>query len=180
MRFLCINRYKIESNILNMFIKGSKSVVAIFTSILLFGFAIALQAQNPKGKKVDSVTNQELKKAAATVQDARKIQQQANQKLRKAVKEKGLSFKRFQKIMISKKKPKMADSLNITEEEKKLVKEIKPELSKINQQSKKKLQSVVKDHGLTQKRLQQILMVVRSKPEVAKRFRTIIQEQRKK
>lgn len=160
-----------------MFIKRSKSAISVLTSALMLVFAITLQAQNTKTQKVDSVTNQELKKVAATVQEARKVQQQANQELRKVVKEKGMSFKRYQMIMISKKKPKMADTLNVTKKEQKAVKEIQPELNKINSKSKKKFQSIVKDHGLTQKRLQQILLVVRTKPDVAKRFRKIIQEQ---
>lgn len=156
-----------------------RTKIIVSTFILLLMSTVMIQAQGTSQQKADSVTDQELKKVASTMKDLRSIQRDANKQLRSVVKESGMDFKRYQTIMIAKKSGK-TDSLNITKKEQEKVKKIQPQLTKINKQSKQKLQKVIKKHGLTQKRLQEIMMVLRSKPDVQKRFQKIMAQQKKK
>lgn len=151
-----------------------KIIASTFASVVILSFAMAGHAQDMEAQKIDTITNEELEKVAATLQQARQIQRQANQELREVVKEKGLEFQRYQTIMISKRKKK--DTVEVTEEEKQIMKEIRPQLAEINRQSKQEFQEAIKEHGLTQQRLRQIMLVIRSKPKVAQRFQKVVAE----
>ncbi len=155
----------------------SKAVVSGLVSILIFSFAITANGQTMEPQKVDSVTNEELKKVATIRLQARSIQRNANQKLREVVNETEISFQRYRTIMIARQNPN-TDTLNVTQEEKEILEKIKPQLAEINQQSKQKFKELIEEQGLTKQRLQQIMLVLRTDKEAAQRFQKILAEQR--
>lgn len=160
--------------------KNFKIVAPILAVFILIGFSTAVNAQKMEPQKIDTISNAELEKVAETLQQAKTIQRQANQKLRQAIKETNMEYPRFQTIMRKKQLGVPSDSLNITQEEQETIKKLQPQLVEINRQSKQKFNEALKEHGLTQPRLQQILLVLRTKPEVAQRFQKIIAEQNKR
>ncbi len=155
----------------------SKIFVPALITFLLIGFSVSLQAQNMEPQKVDTITNEELKKAAAIIQEARVIQRSANQDVREIVKEtENINFQRYRAIMIAK-QSQQSDTLDVTSQENEALKKIQPKIAEINRQNQQKFNEVIKENGLTRQRLQQITLVIRSKPEVAKRFQKIMIEQ---
>lgn len=155
----------------------SKIFVPALITFLLIGFSVSLQAQTMEPQKVDTITNEELKKAAAIIQEARVIQRSANQDVREIVKEtENINFQRYRAIMIAK-QSQQSDTLDVTSQENEALKKIQPKIAEINRQNQQKFNEVIKENGLTRQRLQQITLVIRSKPEVAKRFQKIMIEQ---
>ena len=145
--------------------------------LLMAGSAVAQgQQMQQKSTQADSITDKELKKFASVSAESQKIQQEMRKKVDSMLAEEDMDMQRFQKIMMSKRNPKMADSVNVSDEEKKKMKKIQPKLMKANQQAQKKMVSVIKDNGLEPQRFQQIMQAVRSNPEVMKRFRKISKE----
>lgn len=141
------------------------------------GFSNAVQAQAMQPQEIDSVTNKELVKVAKVLKQAKTIQMEANQQLQKALGKTDMEYQRFQAIMV-KKQLGQTDSLNLTEAEQKIIENLQPKLAEINAAGKQKFDELIKKEGLTQTRLQQILLVIRTKPEVANRFKKIVDEQK--
>ena len=145
--------------------------------LLMAGSAIAQGQQMPQNStQADSITDEELKKFASVSAESQKIQQEMRKKVDSMLTEEDMEMQRFQQIMMSKQNPKMADSVQVTDEEKKKMKKIQPKLMKANRQAQQKMVGVIKDNGLQPQRFQQIMQAVRSNPEVMKRFRKISKE----
>jgi hypothetical protein len=139
------------------------------------------QQQQPQNQVTSKdVSNKELKEFATTAKKVQKINRDSQQKLQKIVKKHGLNLQQFRKIAMSKKNPKMADSLHITKEEQKKYEKIQPELTKLQQKALNKFKKDIKDNGLTQKRFREIAMAMQSDKELQQRFQKMKMKQMKK
>jgi hypothetical protein len=135
------------------------------------------QQQNQPSSK--DVSNKELKEFANTAAKVQQINRKSREKMRKIVKKHGLDLQQFQKIAMSKKNPKMADSLHVTKEEQKKYDKIQPELTELQQKALKEFKQDIKDNGLTQKRFREIAMAMRSDKKLQQRFQKVRQQQMK-
>ena len=155
------------------FFKHSAALVLGF--FLVVGTAFS-QGQQMQSTQPDSITDAELKKFATVTNEVRKIQRQSQKKVQAMLADKEMNMRRFQQIMMSKRNPKMADSVNVTQQEQKTMKEIQPKLQKMQQQSRKQMMGVMKENGLNPQRFRAIMKAVQSDPAVMKRFQKIAQD----
>lgn len=153
-----------------------KQSAAFVLGFLLVAGSVFAQGQQMKSPKADSISDKELQKFANVTQEVQKINRQSQQKVQSMLDDKGMDMQRFQQIMMSKRNPKMADSVNVTEKEQKTIKEIQPELMKMQQNTRQKMMSSMKENKLKPQRFQAIMKAVQSDPAVAKRFREIAQD----
>lgn len=160
--------------------KNSKKYVAAIASIFLVVVTISAQGQSLEPNEIDSVTNEELQDFAATAEAAQTIQNKANSEVRQLVQQKNIDFTRFQSIMMYKRNPEMSDTLAVTDGEKAILEKLQQQLAQINQQSTRAFGKAIQENDLTQQRFQQIMLLVRTKPEVAERFQQIIAERTRK
>ncbi len=154
--------------------KNSKKCIAAIASIFLVLSTISTYAQSLEPNKIDSVTNEELQNFAAAAESVQIIQNEANNEVRQLVQQKNLDYRRFQAIMMSKSTPEMSDTLTVTDEEKAILEKMQPQLARINQQSKREFDTAIQENNLTRQRFQQIMLLVRTEPNVADRFQKII------
>jgi len=161
------------------FFKQSAAFVLGF--LLLAGSAMAQgKMKQMKSSKADSITDKELKKFAAVTSELQKMQQTQQRQVQNILAEKDMEMRRFQQIMMSKRNPKMADSIEVTAKEKKTMKEIQPKLQKMQQQSRKKMMGAMQENGLNPQRFQAIMRAVQSDRVVMQRFQKIAQENAQK
>lgn len=153
-----------------------KLFTPLVLGLLFIAGSVYAQGQGQPATQPDSITNQELKKFADISTEAQKIQKETREKVDSMLANKDMDMQRLSQIMMSRQNPKMADSVKVTEQEKETMKEIQPELMKINQKSQQKFVAVIKEEGLNPQRFQQIMQAVRSNPEVMKRFQKIANE----
>ncbi|MCW9707613.1 DUF4168 domain-containing protein [Fodinibius salsisoli] len=158
--------------------KCFKNVMPLLVGLLLMaGSAVAqVQQQAPQPAQADSITDQELQKFAQVSSESQKIRQEMGQKVDSMLAETDIDMQRFQKIMMSKRNPQMADSLDVTAEEEETIKEIQPKLMKMSQNAQQKMIGIIQNNGLNPQRFQQLMQAVRSNPEVMKRFQKITQD----
>lgn len=156
------------------------SVAFVLGFFLVAGAAFAQGQQMQQSTQPDSITDKELKKFAAVTQEVQKIQRESQKKVQSILADKEMGMKRFQQIMMSKRNPKMGDSLNITSKEQKTIKEIQPKLMKMQKDSRKRMMGAMQENGLNPKRFQAIMRAIQSNPEVMKRFQKIAQDSAQK
>lgn len=156
--------------------KYFKSVLPLFICFFVVASSGFAQVQQPQSSQADSITDGELKKFAQVTTESRKIQMKMRKKVDSMLAEKDMDMQRFRMIMMSKRNPKMADSVKVTPKEQKMMKEIQPKLVKLSQQSQQKMVAVIKDKGLTPQQFQKIMQAVRTDPKVMKRFQKIAQD----
>lgn len=149
----------------------------IFKRTLPFVLGIALlspslfaQGQQMQPQQADSVTDAELEKFVNTTGSLQSIQQETQQEVQSLVEEEGMEFERFQKIMMSKQNPQMAQNVEVSKEEEKTIENVQPKLQKISQQAQQQFVAAIQEEGLTPQRFQQIMQAVRSDPQVSQRF----------
>ncbi|SMO36436.1 DUF4168 domain-containing protein [Fodinibius sediminis] len=156
--------------------KCFKTMTALFLGLFfLTGTAIA-QIQQPQAQQpaqADSISDAELKKFANVTTEAQEVQQQMRDQVDSMLAEKNMEMERFQQIMMSKRNPQMADSVEVTEKEQKTMKEIQPKLMQMQQKSQQQMVSIIQDNDLQPQRFQQIMQAVRTNPEVMKRFQEL-------
>jgi len=169
------NEKIIKSKLQSIFMKLSKFSVALVLGFLLAAGSVFAQGQQMQSKsnQADSVTNKELKEFANITQQFQQIQMNSKQKVDSMLADKDMDMKRFQQIMMSKRNPKMADSVNITGKEKQTMKELQPQLMKMQQQSRQKMMGIIQNSGMSPQRFQAVSRAVRSNPSVMKRFQKI-------
>ncbi|MGD8426594.1 MAG: DUF4168 domain-containing protein [Balneolaceae bacterium] len=156
--------------------KLTKYTVALALGFFLAASSVFAQGQQMKSNKADSITDQELQSFAQVTQQFQTIQRQSQQTIDSLLSEKDMDIQRFQQIMMSKRNPKMADSLNMTDKEKETMKELQPELMKMQQESRQQMMGIIQDNGLSPQRFQAISRAVRTKPEMMKRFQKIARD----
>lgn len=146
--------------------------------ILLAGAAFAQGQQQVQ--PAEDVTDQELKMFVSLAAESQAIQQKVNMKMQKAINaEENINFQRFQMIQQSKQNPKMADSMEVTEEEQEAMQNLQPKLAKIGQDAQKEMKKVLQENELTQQRIQQIQLALQSDKELQQRFQKEMMKQQK-
>jgi hypothetical protein len=162
--------------------KFFKRIMPLFVGLLVMaGSAVAQvqqapQQQAPQPANADSITDQELQKFAKVSTEMQTIRQGMSQKVDSMLAETDMEMERFQKIMMSKRNPKMADSVSVSSEEQATIKKIQPKLMKLSQGAQQKMVGIIKEEGLQPQRFQQLMQAVRSNPEVMKRFKKLTQD----
>lgn len=153
-----------------------KHSIALALGFFLVAGAAFAQGQQMQQAQPDSITDKDLKKFAAVTSEVQKIQQRSQKKVQSILDDTDMDMQRFQQIMMSKRNPKMSDSMQVTDEEKKIIKEIRPKLMKMQQSSRKEMMGAMQDNDLSPQRFQAIMRAVQSNPEVMKRFQKIVQD----
>lgn len=155
--------------------KFFKYTVSLALGLLLIAGSVFAQGQRMQMQPAnpDSVTDQELKKVATITTEAQKVRKQSQQKVDSMLQETDMDMRRFQQIMMSKRNPKMADSMNVTQQEQATIKELQPKLMKVQRQSQQQMMSIIQNEGMNPKRFQQVMQAVRTNPELMKRFKQL-------
>jgi hypothetical protein len=158
--------------------KFFKQSVAIALGFLLIAGAAFAQGQQMQQQQAqpDSITDAELEKFVAVTSEVQRIQQESQKKVQAILADTDLDMQRFQKIMMSRQNPQLADSIEVTEEEQKIIEEVKPKLMKMQQSSRKEMMGAMQENGLNPQRFQAIMKAVQSNPEVMKRFQKVAQD----
>lgn len=144
--------------------------------LLIAGSVFAQGQQMQQTAQPDSITDEELEKFAMVTSELQKIQQESQKEVQAMLSDKDMDMQRFQQIMMSRQNPNMSDSLEVTAQEEKTMKEIQPKLQKMQQESRKKMMSIMQENGLQPQRFQAISRALQQNPEVMKRFKKIAQD----
>lgn len=164
------------------FFKHSAAFVLGFFLIAGAAFAQGQQMQQQQQQQIDpdSITDEELEKVAAVAQEIQQIQgelrQQMQSEVKSALSDKEMNEQRFREIMMSQQNPQSSDSVNVTAEEQETIKEIQPQLMKIQQSSQKQMMGAMQENEVNPQRFQAIMQAVQSNPEVMKRFQSVMQD----
>lgn len=158
--------------------KFLKHAAAFSLGVLLVAGSVFAQGQQIQPEQPDSITNDELERFANVTNEVQKINQKSQQKVQSMLEDKDMDMQRFQQIMMSKRNPQMADSIEVTEEEQKTIEEIQPELMKMQQDSRQKMMAAMQENELKPQRFQAILRAIQSDQDVAKRFQQIARDTR--
>ncbi len=167
-----------------------KSTLVVLISL----FTVASVAKGQQGKKPakkspmikqqqtvnpDSITDQELKTFAQGMQQARQIQMQARANVKKMVEDEGLTYKRFQQIMMSKRSKKMKNKITVSDEEKAKMDTLRPKIQSANKKARKQIMQAIESTGMSRQRFQQIGKALRTNKKLVKRFKKIQKKMRK-
>lgn len=158
------------------FLQHSAAFVLGFLLIAGSAFAQGQQMQQQQSAQPDSITDEELEKFAMVTSELQKIQQESQKEVQAMLSDKEMNMQRFQQIMMSRQNPNMGDSLEVTDQEEKTMKEIEPKLQKMQQESRKKMMGIMQENGLQPQRFQAISRALQTNPEVMKRFKKIAQD----
>lgn len=156
--------------------KFFKQSVALVFGFLFIAGSVLAQGQKMNSSKADSISDDELQKFANVTTDVQKINKESRMEVQSLLADKEMNMQRFQKIMMSKRNSKMADSINVTEKEQKTLEEIQPKLMEMQQKSRKQMMNSMQENGLNPQRFQTIMRAVRSDPGVMQRFQKIVQD----
>lgn len=155
-----------------------KISVLVIGAILMAGTAVAQNQQQVK--PAEEISEAEMEMLVSFALKSQDIQRNFSMDLQQAIKEQeNMSLQRYQLIRISMQNPKMADSLNVTDEEKEAMKELQPKVAELSAEANKKVQALLKESKLTQTRLQEIQLALRSDKELQQRFQKEMMEQQK-
>ncbi len=132
-----------------------------------------MMQQGPKA--AENVSDEELKKFAKAVQNVQKVQQESQTKMKETLDKEGMKAKRFNEIM--KKKRSKSQEASMTDKEKEQYNKINKKLQKIRAQSQPKMQSAIKESGLTMKRYQAIMKAVQQDRELQKKMQKYMPKQ---
>ena len=156
--------------------KSKKIAGLLFVFTLIMGSAA--MAQNPtmpQQQTVDiDVSDAELSKFAKAYQGLRMMNQQVNQKMMKTVQDGGLEVQRFNEIHQASQDPNK--EVEATEEELKKHKAILAEIEGMQGDFQKKMETTIKDQGLTVERYQKLVMALQSDQELQTRLQKMMQQ----
>lgn len=156
--------------------KFLKHSAAFVLGFFLVAGSVFAQGQQMQPQQPDSISDEELESFAHVTNEVQKINQESQKKVQSMLEDKDMDMQRFQVIMQSQQNPKMADSVNVTEEEQKTIDEMEPKLMKMQQNSRQKMMDAMQENDLNPKRFQTIMRAVQSDQAVAQRFQKIAQE----
>jgi len=196
----------VQNKIKNMLMNKLKAVkVLSITSILAFSTMIAGAQVPEENSKEDEkqrraplkmnrssentdVSEKELEKFVKVSQEIRRVRMKSQPKLKKAIKDKGLTMKRYQTIKQKEQGGRQRqnqrmqssnpDTSEVSEAEKEKFKEVQKEVKKIQRKSRSQMMQVIEENDLSRKRFQEIAQALRSDRELQKRMKKM-QKQRK-
>lgn len=156
-------------------------VVTVLTSLLMAGSLFAqVQQQAPQNMPApatsDEVSDTEIDKVVAAIGEMEPIQVEIEEKIQVAVEEEGLTFERFQQIMMGMQNPQMANQMDITEEEEQTIQTLQPSLMQIQGEAQQKISEKIEESGLTMERYQQIVMGAQQDSALMERVQTKLEE----
>jgi serine kinase of HPr protein (carbohydrate metabolism regulator) len=167
----------------------TKLILVIAVSLMTF--ASVAQAQQGKGRapmmkpqtmSPDSISDQQLKMVAKGMQKAQQVRMQAQADMKKLVEAEGLSYKRFQQIMMSKSKKapkKVKQKVNVTEAEKAKMDSLRPKIQATQKSARKEMMQAIESTGMSTKKFQAIVNTLRQNKKLAKRYKKISKKVRK-
>jgi hypothetical protein len=166
------------------------SVILVVCFFTITSIALGQQGKKSPSKKSpmiqknqvnpDSITDEELKTFAEGMQKAQQIRMQAQADVKKMVEDEGLSYKRFRQIMMSKQSKKMKGKVDMTDEEKKQMKNLRPKIQSANKDARKKMMNAIESTGMSRQRFQEIGKALRQNKGLVKRFKKIQRNMQKK
>jgi hypothetical protein len=107
------------------------------------------------------------------MQAARKVQKKARADMRSMVEEEGLTFKRFQQIMMSERSKKLKQKMNITDEEQAKMKKLRPKMQQAQKSAQKEIMQAIEGSGITMKNFKQISRALRQNKGLMKRYKKV-------
>lgn len=162
------------------FIKKFSPLVLGF--MLMASAALAQNQQSQPVQPAEEVTDQEVQQLVLLAMESQTIQRDVNMQMQKAINaEENINMQRFQLIQQSKRNPQLADSIKVSEEEKAAIKNLQPKLEKISVKAQNKMKKVLDENELTEQRLKEIQLALRSDKELQQRFqKEMIKQQKEK
>lgn len=156
-------------------------VVTVLTSLLMAGSLFAqVQQQAPQNTPApatsDEVSDTEIDKVVSAISEMEPIQVEIEEKIQAAVEEEGLTFERFQQIMMGMQNPQMANQMDITEEEEQTIQTLQPTLMQIQGEAQQKISEKIEQNGLSMERYQQIVMGAQQDSTLMARVQTKLEE----
>jgi len=158
------------------FIKRGFSLLIILLVAVTTLNAQGAQQQQQQTISPDSVSDEELEQFAEVTTSASSIRQEVQQKVQTLVEEEGMEFARFQKIMMNRQNPNASGQVETTAEEEKKIKNIQPQLMKINKQAQQDFVQIIQDEGFTPQRFQEIMRAVQMNAELQQRLQALQSE----
>jgi len=153
---------------------------SISSLLLVLGLcSTAIMAQLPtqgNAAAPDSVTDTEIRQFIETANEMQKIQQNLQQKIFGVLQEENMEPQRFQRIMQSRQNPQAQNSVDITDEEQKIIDKIEPQLQTMSQEAQQQQLQVIQNSELEQQRFQQIAMALQTDQALAQRFQKMAME----
>ncbi len=143
----------------------------------LFLIAGGVFAQVQQQGQTTEVTDEELEAVVGIAVKGQEIQQEMQANLQEMVKEEGLSFQRFQMIMMSQQNPQMADSIEVSAEEEKAVQAIQPKMQEMSKKMQSRIDTAIQNSNVTQQRLQEIQKALQANQQLQKRFQKMMMEE---
>lgn len=161
---------------------SKKLVATLFISLIAAGSLFAqVQQQTPQNRPEpatsDEVSDQEIDNLVSAINEMEPIQTEIQEKIQTAVEEEGLSFERFQQIMMGMQNPQMANQMNITDEEQETIQTIQPQLMQIQGEAQQKISAKIEENGLTMQRYRQIVMGAQQDSTLMARVQTKLEEE---
>jgi len=155
-----------------------KNVLSLFVvSFLFINAAISQvpQTQQQSQQNIDiEVSDEELKTFIKVSGELQGIQMEMRQKMGQIVKDNGMEMQRFQEIARGKQQ---GQKVETTKEEEKTYAAIQKEIQKEGNKVNKKMQKILDDYSMEQKRFQNIGKALRQDKELQNRFQKIQQQQ---
>lgn len=150
-----------------------------FTLLIILGALIstvtayAQVSTTPESLDPDEITDEDLQLVVNISDSATGIQEEANAKMKEIVEGEGMTFERFQEIVMNQQNPQMAGQVEITDEEQQTLETIQPDLMQVNQEAQQRYLETIENEGLTVEKFQQLAIAIQTNPEVAERFEKI-------
>src|SRR5699024_7203532 len=102
--------------------KFFKNMMPVLLGFLLIAGSVAQGQQKQQPTESDSVTDSELKKFADVSVESQKVQREMTEQVDSMLSEEDMDMQRFRQIMLSKRNPQMADSIEVSDKEEETMK----------------------------------------------------------
>lgn len=133
-------------------------------------FAQGQQQMQQQVTAADTVTDAEMEEFVKIVKELQEIRQNIEAEVQSMVEDEGLEFKRFQMIVMSKRDPKMAQQVEVTDEEEQLLEKLMPKLQTLQRETQQEQLAVIEEGALSGQRFDQIAKAVQTDPDIRKQF----------
>ncbi len=131
---------------------------------------------NQPAMEVKDVSDEELQRFMTASQEVQAFSQQIQQQMIATVEKQGLDVQRFSEIRQSQQNP--GNESNATAEEMQKFQTASQEVQKIQSQAQQQMVEKISEAGISEKRYQEISMMVQSNPELQQKFQSMQQGQK--
>lgn len=138
----------------------------LFASTLLIGSTLQAQEDAP------SVTDEELKAFATTLQGIQQINQEAQESMIEKIEKEEMTVERFNEIQMSTQDP--SSEVEVAESEMKQYQKVASLIQEIQMTTQKEMEGYIEQEGLTMQRYQEILQVVQNDPDQLQRLQELM------